>query len=267
MTRAITTAEEANRRLGLLELPDRAAFDAAVGRRQEKQASLTAGQRKALRAFQESRAPRALSPYVKVFLAQAAEHAAEFVAYDWIKRGGVEGQAFLLYGTLVRTHSGILGVGELSVVPYPLSREHLVSADVLRAISLERIIAGAREQLIDAGRWFELAPELGWDLPDEAEMRSVTATARRVAASRGQARGRRGYPANHYRGVALEALKLQASGIARGYRIALARQYHVQPQTIGDWIARARELGFLEPGQPGRAALAPGPMLKREDES
>lgn len=76
--------------------------------------------------------------------------------------------------------------------------------------------------------------------------------------------GRGGRPPlgeDHYRRVALECLELYGSGAREGILDEIARRYGRDPRTVADWIRKARHLGFLVPGQPGRLHFAAGPRL------
>jgi hypothetical protein len=79
--------------------------------------------------------------------------------------------------------------------------------------------------------------------------------------------GRRGHPEEHYRFIATRYIELAGEGRSRGIRSLLAAEMsdrlgiHVAENTIGDWLHRARELGFLALGQRGRVVSEPGPRL------
>jgi hypothetical protein len=74
-------------------------------------------------------------------------------------------------------------------------------------------------------------------------------------------RGRRGYPPDFYRGVALDYLALQDQGVSRGIQKRLAQERGVPWETVRDWVHGATKRGFLGPGQKGKAGRAPGPHL------
>ena len=63
-------------------------------------------------------------------------------------------------------------------------------------------------------------------------------------------RGRRGYPDDHYRRIALAYLDLQRQGVSRGIQKRLAEQEGRPWQTIRDWLRIATEKGF-SPREPG----------------
>jgi hypothetical protein len=79
--------------------------------------------------------------------------------------------------------------------------------------------------------------------------------------------GRPGYPDEHYRFIAIRYITLAREGRSRGIRGLLAAEMsgrlgvHIAENTIGEWLHRARELGFLAPGQRGKVVSEPGPRL------
>jgi hypothetical protein len=79
--------------------------------------------------------------------------------------------------------------------------------------------------------------------------------------------GRRGHPEEHYRWVAERYIALARQGRSRGIRALIAKEAEersglpVAENTVGDWIHRARNLGFLAPGMRGRVVSEPGPRL------
>lgn len=91
---------------------------------------------------------------------------------------------------------------------------------------------------------------------------------RQVAGAAKQARrvGRRGKGETFYRRVALEALELYDEGEGSRTVISdLAAKHGRGYSTIRDWIAKARELGFLAPAQKGRQQWLAGPALNQEE--
>ena len=76
-----------------------------------------------------------------------------------------------------------------------------------------------------------------------------------------QRRGRPGLPESHYRAVAVAYLELYESGVTHGILAELGRRFAAPHQTVRDWVARARSLGYLTPGKPGRSGATPGPRL------
>lgn len=93
---------------------------------------------------------------------------------------------------------------------------------------------------------------------------------RQIARAAKQARrvGRRGKGEAFYRRIALEALKLYDEG--KGSRTVisdLAAGHGRGYSTIRDWIAKARELGFLAPARKGHQQWLPGPALNRKETS
>lgn len=105
----------------------------------------------------------------------------------------------------------------------------------------------------------------GWAITPKQRRwaRRVSAEARKQPLTR----GRKGYPAEHYRRIALLAVELHADG-ARDVVRRIAREEQRPYQTVRDWIYRARELGFLEPAtKQGRADFRPGPNLYPKEDA
>ena len=82
-------------------------------------------------------------------------------------------------------------------------------------------------------------------------------------------RGRKGYPDEHYRRIALRAVEIfnpdREDGGRRDVLNALSDQEDKPYSTVRDWISRARELGYLVPAKQGRTDFRPGPNLYRKD--
>jgi len=157
------------------------------------------------------------------------------VAHTWL-----EGDAFYLRDISVTPWDGH---------PIPFS------ADVLRRLPIPRWTAQAHVRIAGLAKGAMSKGE-------------VQAEVRRLARSKvAPAPGRRGYPRDYYRRLALDYLDLQDKGVVRGIRAELAkRETRRQKKTvttiqIRDAVSRATELGFLAPGDPGRAGRMPGPNL------
>jgi hypothetical protein len=91
--------------------------------------------------------------------------------------------------------------------------------------------------------------------------------ARMVAAEAGKLplnRGRKGYPADHYRRIALRAIDLFNVERRRDVLKALASEEERPYQTIREWIRQARDRGLLAPSKQGRTDFRPGPNLYRK---
>jgi hypothetical protein len=137
-----------------------------------------------------------------------------------------------------------------------------------RSLPFGRWLAMAHARLPEMGDWLAKgtlpsgAPTMV--LPQHVERARRLAELARGAELR---KGRKGYPADHYRRIAFEYLDLQSQGVGRGIQRRLAEQQDPQRQwqTIRDWLAKATELGFLTKGTPGRAGREPGPNLYREE--
>lgn len=147
-----------------------------------------------------------------------------------------------------------------------------LSGDVLRQLPLGRWLAEARGQLTDP----DFVARTGSGYNEILEQMGYTSAstereewARRVSQQTHSTmlpRGRRGYPDDHYRRIALAYLDLQREGVSRGIQQRLAEQEGRQPETIRDWLHIATKKGFLSPGKRGRAGRVPGPYLYAEPE-
>ena len=143
-----------------------------------------------------------------------------------------------------------------------------LSGDALRHLPLGKWLAEALGQLTDQD--FVARTGSGSEPMLEA-MGYTNASAERVAWARQvseqaqslalRRRGRRGYPDDHYRRIALAYLDLQRQGVARGINQKLAKQESRQPETFRDWLSTATKKGFLSPGKQGRAGRVAGPLL------
>jgi hypothetical protein len=147
------------------------------------------------------------------------------------------------------------------LVPWPVrpgERVPPLTTDVLRSLPLGRWLALAHSRLAEMPDWSEAV-----DPEQRAWAREVVKRVRNSELRR----GRRGFPADFYRGIALEYLALQKKGVSRGIQQQLAKQESkrlrrpVSWQSVRDWVHRATELGFLSKGTPGRSGRLPGPNL------
>src|SRR4029079_17499604 len=93
----------------------------------------------------------------------------------------------------------------------------------------------------------------------------------RAAADQPRRAGRKPLPDALIRHIALEYLALFERGVTRGILVRLAEQEserlgrYVAPETVRDWVRRARELEFLSKGVPGKAYAVAGPRLIAEE--
>ena len=156
-----------------------------------------------------------------------------------------------------------------------------VTSTVLRAIPTGRLLAQARLALIASdevghsiaslaehsdGATSAVAAQLAeiFRVGDD-EQRARAAEAAERARGAELRRGRKGYPDDHYRRIALAYLDLQSQGVTRGILDRIAEQEGRKRDTIRDWIHQAREREFLTKGTPGRAGAQPGPRLYEFD--
>jgi hypothetical protein len=142
-----------------------------------------------------------------------------------------------------------------------------LGGDDLRRLPLGRWLSEALAQLADenlvgkTGAGYDpLLEELGYTAAS-AERREWARQVAGEAQSVKLRRGRRGYPDDHYRRIALAYLDLQRHGVSRGIQKRLAEQEGRPWQTIRDWLRIATEKGFLTKGTKGRAGRMAGPHL------
>lgn len=141
-----------------------------------------------------------------------------------------------------------------------------LTTTVLRSLPLGGLVAALRAVV-------EEAPEQVAELERSSgetfeELKKQTQRAARAVRGTGLKRGRKGYPDDHYRWVALEYLALQAEGWSRGILVELAKRAtkhlgrdFVARETVRDWVAEARKRQFLTKATQGRAGAGPGPNL------
>lgn len=192
----------------------------------------------------------------------------------------------------VALEAGVLVIAQLSIVPsfyrpprgVRRQRHELVPAGgvnsaVLRDIRVGEVLAGVQAAIAKRGDLLESmrrqhAEHVRAGRGSDVAFREITddeiATARKAALAALAAplrRGRRGYPDDLYRQVALTYLDvLRERPAGRGVLDEVARRLStegrpVSPETARDWIRRARDLEFLTPATPGKAGAEPGPRL------
>jgi hypothetical protein len=138
-----------------------------------------------------------------------------------------------------------------------------VTGSVLRGLHPNKIRERALVGLQEKGIAHEAMNRAGWNLPPKEfdQVRRLAEAARELPLNR----GRHGYPADHYRRIAIAYIdEVKAHG-GRGVLGRLASAENVSRATIRDWVKRARELGFLAPTKQGRAEATPGPNLYRKE--
>lgn len=143
-----------------------------------------------------------------------------------------------------------------------------VTTTVLRGIHIALIRDRAARQLREWSVDLAVADQVGWPTPsaDEREMIELGAE---KATGPVSGPGRRGFGDDFYRRLALRYLALQderdrTNRGRRGLVRELAAEFDLTPTQARDAVATARELGWLEPGSPGRAGAEPGPRLREE---
>jgi hypothetical protein len=171
---------------------------------------------------------------------------------------------WLVRGVIARNPaSGLLDVRRLSVEPW--RHESEVTGRVLRAVRPAEVRAAALAQLRFEGTepfvYFGGARKRPVRVfpPSEQKARGDLI----AAASHPRKRGRPPRPEAHYRDVALEYLEIYEGG-SRTVLKELAERRGIPRQTVRDWVARARQIGYLAPGKQGRAGGTPGARLIAE---
>lgn len=141
-----------------------------------------------------------------------------------------------------------------------------ITTDVLRRIPLGEIVARAQAELADRSWETEGIRMLpGGQLePEELPASTKAALETTVRLATPSRRGRPPLPDDLLRRVAQAYLHEAPNG--RGLVRRLAARFDRPEATIKDWIATARERGFLSPATPGRRNAAPGPSLSRRPE-
>jgi hypothetical protein len=139
-----------------------------------------------------------------------------------------------------------------------------VTGKVLRGVRLGEIRERAVRRLQERGIAYGALERTGWDLSAEEfeQARRLAEAARELP----RTRGRKGYPPDHYRRIAIAYIDDIREHGSRGVLDRLARAERFERPTIRDWIKRARELGFLAPTKQGRAEARPGPNLYPKEE-
>jgi hypothetical protein len=181
--------------------------------------------------------------------------------------------SWFVSGYLAWTDAGDFVVEQMTVEPDVAGRGGL-TPDVLRAISVPQIVAGAQAAMRFAPEFASFARRArlvrDTDQPeDEAELEAEAAALAALAEVPPPRGGRRGFPPAFYRWVAKEYLRLHDAGVGRGILIRLAELASarlgrdVSREQMRDHVHRARELGFLEKrGHQGKAGALPGPKLR-----
>lgn len=161
--------------------------------------------------------------------------------------------------------TGLLEIRQLAVEPWKHRGE--VTGQVLRVLKPADIRAAVRIDL----RFMGDEPEIAFSGPRSAPVRvfpsEEIATRKALIETSAKPRklGRPALPDGHYRDVALEYLELYEGGSPRVLK-ELAERRGVQWRTVRDWVARARQLGYLTRGKQGRAGARPGPRLLGESD-
>lgn len=144
--------------------------------------------------------------------------------------------------------------------PYPG-----ITSSLLRRIPLGRIVAAAQRTLAERN-WvtegIRVVPGgllVGDDIPGETR----TLLERTNEQASPQRRGRPPLADDLLEQVARAYLEEAPAGTGLTHR--LAERFGRPEPTVRDWVAAARERGYLSPARPSRRGAAPGPRLKSRD--
>ena len=137
--------------------------------------------------------------------------------------------------------------------------------DAIVALTRRRIVGEqtylANALLLDAKKPPEHRLFSEW-VEREAELRETVERLKTNAPVEQRRRGgRTPYPDDHYREVAMLCVALYADGWRRGFHQEIATRKGRETKTVAHWIRKSRKLGYLAPGEPGRASFRPGPKL------
>lgn len=199
-------------------------------------------------------------PWVMAFPHDRADCIARFVALDF-----VEGEWWAARGLLADSGSRGVIVRSLTIEPWPRGSDREVTGRVLRSLRIGSIRDKALESLAWAPVTLRVAERTYGDVSAE-EKEAAARAAKSVARGAGRPGGRRGYPDDHYRRIALSYLDVYKTH-PRDVVAELARREGRPSATVRDWVHRARELGYLSPTKQGRGGGSPGPRLKEEGSS
>jgi hypothetical protein len=162
--------------------------------------------------------------------------------------------------------NGDLVLTEATIRPVDTAPSNGLSGTVLRSIPVAAIVAEARRQAIAAPDEFAAIPAEVGLMTSEALIR-IKGLANKLDTTAMRRGGRRGFPPDFYRGVAIDYLELQGAGKGRGILVEIARLATgrlgrpVTRENARDWVRRATELKYLSAGIPGKAGRLPGPNL------
>jgi hypothetical protein len=184
----------------------------------------------------------------------------------------VGGEAWRVEGTLVRSTHGHVLVHQLSVRPWAdhgamPSHDLETSVDVLKRLRVAELRRLALDELrvnadhLDRFRDWHSASggRIRIGLSD-VEQAAIAAGAKMAGPPRPKP-GRGGVSIDFYRGVARDAIRINADG--QPVYDTLASERQTKPRTTRKWIATSRAIGTLDP-QP--RVWRPGPNFQEEEQ-
>ena len=175
--------------------------------------------------------------------------------FSWISPDGL--WRCIGFVDVVEGHAVVKG---LQLEPASKTPPGGITSSTMRAIPIGRFQSEVRANLMKIPDWFARG-----ELPDgtplfDEEIRQRMKAAADAVRSSDLRRGRPSLPDEHFENVAHMYLEQQRKGTRR-ILLRLGEALGVERDTARDWVHRARVLGFLTPGQPGRGGAEPGPRL------
>lgn len=179
-----------------------------------------------------------------------------------------------VYGTLVTRGAGLeIAELELFTLTWRDSGEEAtdrryalvpITSDLLRRIPVGQVLAKAQQRLAQDDWREEGITVIGVDgrsdlVPADLGEEQVRAMESAATAALPSRRGRPPLPDELLVDVARAYLRESSNG--RGLIRRLAAEFDRPEPTISDWVAAARERGYLSPATPGRRGASPGPRL------
>lgn len=176
---------------------------------------------------------------------------------DWEPAAKGRLSRWVLWGTLIATQDGVLALGSLRIDSGTNRDRDVqsrgVTAELLRLVRPAEIATEALSELrrVERAERRRLKRD-GATMPAERERAFDRLRDLRLAAA--------ATPEAQLRAIAEDYCYLTAQGQTRPL-LELKERFGLTRDQTRDRIRRARELGYLEPGRPGRAEGIPGPRL------
>jgi hypothetical protein len=182
----------------------------------------------------------------------------------------VRDQPWLVRGVLRSVEDGPPVLARVAVEHFADPPTKEVTGSVMREINFATIRNLALDRLRERGLAIGFLHESGVAIFDS--YRANVMQAADEAAKHKLARGPHGgYPAEHYRHIARRYLALVRSG-RRDVQRALCEEESerlgelIKRERMREWVKKATQMGFLAPGERGKAGRHPGPNLNQPKE-